>query len=100
MAALNSRDERSRPTTYEYDGRTYVAYETTAEVAARDMLGPGTENGCGYKGPYSWEIAMHNVNGVRPRVSVVSAVDARAIYIAQGAGVSDLPPDVAAMVVE
>ncbi|QDH10825.1 hypothetical protein FE634_21660 [Nocardioides dongxiaopingii] len=98
LVAPDPRGEDPCPSTYEFDGRTYVAHETTAEVTPRDALGSGTETGCGDGGPYTSEMAMHDVDGVDPRVAVVSPVNARAIYLARGAEVSDLTPEVAAVV--
>ncbi|MDO9455647.1 hypothetical protein [Nocardioides sp.] len=99
VVVLSSRSEDSCPTTYEFEGRSYVVHETTQEVTPRNVLGSGTETGCGGQGPYVLEVEMHSVRGVRPYLAVVSAIDARAIYLAPGVGVGDLPPDVAAVVV-
>lgn len=100
VVALTSGDGDACPTEFEFDGRTYVAYGTTAEVVPRNSLGPGTESGCGDAGAYSSEIAAYSVLGVPPEVAVVSAINSRAIYIARDGRVSDLPSDVAAVVVD
>ena len=100
VVALNSGEQQTCPTVYAFEGRAYVAYQTTEEVVPRNALGSGTESGCGDQGAYASEVAMYSVEGVRPQVAIVSAINSGAIYIARDARISDLPPDLATVVVD
>ena len=87
------------PTTLKYNGVSYAVYEVSDEITAYDDLGNGRERGCGYKGPWTTEVALSRIHGVDPRIALVTPVAAHTLYVAEGATLDDLPSAIAERVV-
>lgn len=99
VVVVGSREDPC-PTTITFEGRAYVERRTTEGIAAGDMLGSATEAGCAEKGSFTLEFMAHEVDGVAPEVAIVSATDAGAIFLVEGATADDLPPDVGAVLIQ
>src|SRR4051794_38636349 len=72
------------PTTVVLGEVSYTPAEASEEITSGDDLGTGEERGCGWKGPYTEEIALYSIPGVDPRLAVASAVSAHTVYLALG----------------
>ncbi len=97
MWQANAKEPSCR-TTLRYDGVSYAVYEVTEEIQAVNMLGVGTERGCGDKGPWRREVAVSRIRGVEPGTALVTPAAARVLYVAEGVTVNELPSDIAALV--
>lgn len=78
-------------TTVVLDGIAYTPAEASEEIISGDELGTGEERGCGWKGPYTLEIAMNSIPGVDQKLAIASPVSAHTVYLAPGVTPDDLP---------
>lgn len=79
------------PTTVVLGEVFYTPAEASEEITSGDEFGTGEERGCGWKGPYTLEIALYSIPGVDSHVAVASAVSARTVYLAPGVTPNGLP---------
>ncbi len=79
------------PTTLEVDGRSYNAVTTSEEVSEGNVLGDGTEYGCGDAGRWSQVVPLAKVPGVNPRTALATPTAANTLYIAVEVSREELP---------
>ena len=88
------------PTKVDFRGVFYTPVQTSEEIISADVVGTGSEHGCGLKGSYRDPIAMNSIPGVDPHLALASPVSAYTVYLAPGVTPSDLPDKVGTVILE
>jgi hypothetical protein len=91
VAWSQTHEAATCPTTVVLRGISYTPAEASEEVISGEEFGTGEERGCGWKGTYTQEIAMHLIPGVDAGLAIASPVSARTVYLAPGVTPDELP---------